>query len=116
MTVRFEGRALFSWTGDEELIRNLEREVRQAAAGASIAQDVFAANAVMELPRTGRLAECPKEQMRLMKIIFFILSQNTGRSDRPGKFRDYLPAWDFEFDLHVAGKAISIDVTGGSWI
>jgi hypothetical protein len=44
-------------------------------------------------------------------IIYFIAMQPTTHPDHPGVFRDYLPTWDFEFDLrHIEGDRFNVEV------
>jgi hypothetical protein len=48
-----------------------------------------------------------------MAMLYFLLQQDTGDPKHPGKFRDYLSTWDFEFDLTVTGDVISLKAFGG---
>jgi hypothetical protein len=36
-----------------------------------------------------------------MVVVWKLLSTKTDDPDRPGLYRDYLDAWDFEFDVFV---------------
>ncbi|HVM81454.1 MAG TPA: hypothetical protein VMU06_20700 [Stellaceae bacterium] len=116
LTLKIEGRKALSWVADRDSITKLGREVEAAAARAEMAPEAFAAMAADELLRGRVTAGAAEPRKRLMTVVYFILAQGTGRADRPGKFRDYLPSWDFEFDLRRAGDGIAIDVTGGSWL
>jgi hypothetical protein len=51
--------------------------------------------------------------MARMAMLYFLLQQDTGDSKHPGKYRDYLSTWDFEFDLTVTGDVISLRAFGG---
>jgi hypothetical protein len=116
LTLKIEGRQALSWSADEGSIMKLRQEVEAAAARAGMAPDAFAAKVAVDLLGKPVGTGSSDRQSSLMTVAYFILSQNTGRADRPGKFRDYLAAWDFEFDLCRDGGGISIDVTGGPWL
>jgi hypothetical protein len=113
LTLKIEGRQALSWSADEGSIMKLRQEVEAAAARAGLAPDAFAAKVAVDLLGKPVGTGSSHRQSSLMTVAYFILSQNTGRADRPGKFRDYLAAWDLEFDLCRDGGGISIDVTGG---
>jgi len=47
-------------------------------------------------------------------IIYTIARQPTGHPRFPGAFRDYLPVWDFSFDLSESwsGDGLEVEVIG----
>ena len=116
LTLKIEGRQTLSWSADQDSIMKLRGEVEAAAARAGMAPDAFAAKVAADLLGKQLGAGSSDRQSGLMTVAYFILSQNTGKADRPGKFRDYLAAWEFEFDLRRDGEGISIDVIGGPWL
>ena len=116
MTLKIEGKVVLTWSADRKSIMKLRRQVEAAAARAGITPDAFAAKLATGFLGKEVAGGSGDRQSRLMTVAYFVLSHDTGRADRPGKFRDYLPMWDFEFDLHRDGNGISIDVTGGPWL
>jgi hypothetical protein len=116
LTLKIEGKKVLSWIADRDAIARLREKVEAAAARAGMGPEAFAATVAGELLRGRAAAGAADPQDRLMTVVYFILAQDTRRADRPGKFRDYLPGWNFEFDLRRDRDGIAIDVTGGSWL
>jgi hypothetical protein len=57
------------------------------------------------------------QEMQMMAVIYYIISRETGRPERPGTFRDYGPAWDFNFDIDVHDNGITLEgIAGPSWV
>jgi hypothetical protein len=85
--------------------------VPEAAASVNLSAYVFASNAVMHLSQ-GLFPDPVGREMQMMAVLYFILSSDTGHPEHPGKYRDYAPAWDFDFDVHTEGREIEISVRG----
>jgi hypothetical protein len=112
--VKFQGKQFFSWSGDEATISGIEAEVERFAAmtlpGGSAPSPIDYATSVIKAARRSRVMLQP---MVKMAMLYFVLQQDTGDPKHPGKFRDYLSTWDFEFDLTVTGDVISLKAFGG---
>lgn len=114
MSVKVAGREQFDWTGDESGIVDLELAF-QATAPHEGAVYSMAAAAVDELVSKGLASDVGVRDIHSMAVVYFLLQQETRTAARPGKIRDYLPAWDFEFDLQRRSDGgISIKIVGTS--
>ena len=117
MTIRGAGQEQFDWTGDESGIADLELAF-QATVPRNGAAYSMAAAAVDDLVRNGLASDVGVRDIHSMAVVYFLLQQDTRTPGRPGKLRDYVPAWDFEFDLQRrADSGISIKIVGtsGAW-
>jgi hypothetical protein len=77
----------------------------------------MAAAAVDELVSNSLASDAGIRDIHSMAVVYF-LQQDTRTPGRPGKIRDYAPAWDFEFDLQRrpdGGISIKIVGTSGAW-
>jgi hypothetical protein len=115
LSVKFDGKSAFDWTGDEAEIDGLGAAFRTAAKNVKLKPDVFADNAVRHFAESGFLTADPVgQEMHMMAIVYFILSLDSGHPTHPGKIRDYLPACDFDVDLRAAGGSCEANIVGTS--
>lgn len=116
MSVKVAGRSLLDWTGDEAQIADLEQSFQRFVASHNGAADSMAAAAIDDLVSNGLADEI--RDVHGMAVVYFLLQQDTRTPARPGRIRDYLPAWDFECDLQRrpgGGIRIKIVGTSGAW-
>jgi hypothetical protein len=115
MKVKVAGQDLFDWAGDEVQIADLEKTFRDVMADNDAPTDGTAAAAVDDLVQSGLAEERSARDVHSMAVVYFLLQQDTRTPARPGRIRDYLPAWDFECDLRRrADGGVSIRILGTS--
>lgn len=117
LRVKVSGRETLKWAGGENEVANLEAAFCQIAATRQGAPVSIAAAAVDDFVRNG-LAKDNARAVYGMAVVYFLLQQDTGTPSRPGRIRDYVAVWDFEFDLYRrddGGIRIQISGTSGSW-
>jgi hypothetical protein len=117
LSVKVAGQAQFDWMGDEGGIADLESAFQAAVVSDGAAYGVAAA-AVDEFLSKGMTSDVGGREIHSMAIVYFLLQQDTRTAARPGKIRDYLPAWDFVFDLQRrpdGGISVSMVGTSGAW-
>jgi len=102
------GEPLFEWEGGREEIDNIARQLATIAAPHDAIK--FAKAAAAHLAKAGHFITS-RDDVEMVAIIYFIAMQPTTHPDHPGVFRDYLPMWDFEFDLrHIEGDRFNVEV------
>lgn len=109
INVAFGGSKLFEWEGDAEAVAKIDQEVHRIAKHVAIEPAVLAQSAVLHIGREGGFVT-PNRESEMMLVIWMLISQPTGYSDRPGICRDYLEMWDFDFDVTVNAKAKTFTV------
>ena len=115
LSVKFDGKSAFDWTGDKAEIDGLGAAFRTAAKNVKLKPGVFADNAVRHFAESGFLTADPVgQEMQMMAIVYFILLLDSGHPTHPGKIRDYLPACDFDVDLRAAGGSCEANIVGTS--
>lgn len=121
MRVSLDGELLFTWSGGPDEVKSLQAEFRRRCAtlGYAAPDDTAASFLFMLHPSGLVAAEGPLRELQMMAVTWYILSQPTGFDDRPGTYADYVPAWDFDFDLSVDLDrheiAIKVVGTSGHW-
>ena len=86
LSVKFDGKSAFDWTGDKAEIDGLGAAFRTAAKNVKLKPDVFADNAVRHFAESGFLTADPVgQEMQMMAIVYFILSLDSGHPTHPAR-------------------------------
>src|SRR5713226_1591968 len=114
VTLRLKGAEIFNWSGNDLEIQKLELAFAEAAQEIGVTPAVMASSIVMQLPSTGILEEKRAQTLQLMGIMYFVLSRGTEDPGHAGKYRDYAGVSDFDFDLHIHGREVRVELTGAA--
>jgi len=97
IAISIDGTSVLTWNGDEAAARELEAVFCELSAVAGLPPNVFARSAVADF--SGFYTDPAEREVQAMALAYFVLSLDTRDPQRPGKFTDYLPVWDFEIDI-----------------
>ena len=99
--IAINGEPLFTWDGDTKEIDSIERRLKKLARRKA------------PRPKRWHRLTTPTD-FEMAAIIYTIARQPTGHPRFPGAFRDYLPVWDFSFDLSASwsGDGLEVEVIG----
>jgi hypothetical protein len=109
MNISIDGKPAFTWSGDGAAIENILQALPDAAkAGNKSSAEELAVSCIFFL-KEGKLDKTERGQM--MGLIWFLLQQETGIPDRPGKLADYAANTDFDVDCEtIGGRFVSAQV------
>ena len=115
LRVKLRGESMFIWKGDEREVCDLADALGIAAGALKSSVEDFAADVMRRLPVMG-LVENDQDirQVQVMAIAWYVLSRDTGNADHPGRFADYIGAWDFDFDLAPTRDGYTVKVAGST--
>ena len=99
ITVAFDGKPLFDWKGSAEQVDRIEAPLKRLAEVGNTTVEGFTMSAVFAMARHSGFFTS-NQQVEMMAAVYFLLNQPTHHPDHPGRYRDYLPAWDFDFNIH----------------
>ena len=97
INVSVNGNKLFDWTGDAEDAGKLDEVVREVARNNGVTPEQLQHSVVASVLKHGRFVSKSGGEMRI--LTWMLLSQPTNHPDHPGLFRNYVKAWDFDFDI-----------------
>ena len=112
VSVTINGIGLFEWTGTAAEVGNIDGWVRALARDKGVTPELVAQRALVDVLTDGRLRAFTRRDAILL---WMLLTQPTHNPDRPGLYRDYVEAWDFDFDICNDDKnprLVHIDVIG----
>jgi hypothetical protein len=114
LTVNLCGKSLFTWEGDNASVDKLSRELEALAAGTGHSGMAIADNVLRSVGKAGLPAEKTPGRGAMAWITYRLLHTDTNHPVHPGKYVDYAPAWDFEFNLlpQTDDKGMEIEVLG----
>jgi hypothetical protein len=97
INVSINGKKLFDWTGNTDDVQNIDNEMGKMAAIAESTPEQLAHSVVAHVVRAGGFFSETRGEM--LPLTWLLLSRPTEHPDHPGFCRDYIEAWDFEFDI-----------------
>ena len=112
INVSVNGNKLFDWTGDAEDAGKLDEVVREVARNNGVTPEQLGYSTVHYVLKHGGFN--PQSDGGEMPILVWaLLSRPTEHPDHPGFFRDYVEAWDFDFDISSDDlkKGFRVEVT-----
>jgi hypothetical protein len=125
INISFDGRKLFDWEGTSAELANVEQEVEQLARlhdqdhqELAEAMAFHMAHQRGFIPReAGGLEVSPQEleegrAVQMAVVLWWLLEKPTTHPDHPGKFRDYIDVWDFDFNLVSTPNGLKVEVAG----
>ena len=86
--IAFDGEHLLNGRGDIQAVENIDAALKRIAAAEQ------------------------HRQRQVMALIWLVLNTPTSDPQRPDLFRDYLPAWDFDFDITAGKGAFTVLMRG----
>ena len=109
--VAFDGKKLFEWEGDADAVARIDEEMIRIAKLADAKPDDLSQPALAGIMSNGGFSTSNPEA-EMMVVVWSLIALPTGLPDRPGRCRDYLEAWNFEFDVCPGrnDRAFQIDV------
>jgi hypothetical protein len=115
--VAFDGKPLFNWEGDAIEIERCETKMAEMAAYFGKPEVVIQQKTIRYIARDVghfRNSDSTDQGSMMFLVICFLLSRRTNRPDHPGYYRDYVPLWDFSFDIceKPDGSGLDIQVRG----
>jgi hypothetical protein len=115
INVTLEGRLLFEWEGNADDIARIDERVARISQREGYTVEQAAHTALRVLKRDRSLLENEtKFRGAMMVIIVMLLSQQSTHEDHPGRIRDYVDAWDFDFDITITDDKIHVTTTEAS--
>jgi hypothetical protein len=109
INVAFEGNKLFKWEGDADAIAKIDQEVVRIAKLGDVEPEVLGLSMLFNVGQEGFSSANPDAEM--MFVIWMLISLPTGLPNHPGYYRDYIGAWDFDFDIKLNQEARTFDVS-----
>jgi hypothetical protein len=113
ITVSINGNKLFAWTGDAEDAEGLDEGMKEVARQGPPTLKQIVDRTVAHVLNHGGFGS--ERWWMQPTLLWMLLSQPTSCPDRPGLYRDYVEAWDFDFDICNDDKnprLVHIDVIG----
>jgi hypothetical protein len=113
--IAVDGKPIFNWEGNTAEVERILEMFPRAARNVGLSATEFAANCVMPLSKGKLLSSEPVgQEMQMMGVIWFILEQDTGNAEHPGKVGAYVSNTDFAVDFHIDGKRIECEAMATS--
>jgi hypothetical protein len=103
---------LFDWEGGVDEIATIDSEINRVAKVGNITLSILAQSIIVMIKRNGKFTV--NEEFEMTAVIWLLISTSTSDPDHPGCFRDYLQAWDFDFDIELDpdDETFEIEMTG----
>ncbi|MHC2522793.1 hypothetical protein [Bradyrhizobium diazoefficiens] len=98
--VAFGGKKLFEWEGGPDAIARIDDEALRIAKLGNVSPEALAQSMIRHISRKGGFC-APNSEAEMILVTWLLISQPTNNPDRPGLIRDYLDAWNFDFDIRV---------------
>ena len=113
INVAFNGKKLFEWEGDADAVARIDAEINRLAKANDVSPEALSYTMLDNITSKGRFLKGGHET-QMMILVWTLIGMPTGYPDRPGKCRDYLEAWNFDFDVcHGRNdRAFKINVKG----
>jgi hypothetical protein len=108
ISVSINGNKLFKWEGSAADAGKLDGAVRELARNNGITPEQLGDSAAVYVLKRGDFVTKSRGEMPI--LVWMLLSKPTGNPDHPGIFRDYIEAWDFDFDICDGSDAKRIRV------
>jgi len=102
INVTLEGRLLFEWEGNANDIARIDERVARISQREDYTVEQAAHTALRTLKQDRSLLENEtKFRGAMMVIMSMLLSQQSTHEDHPGRIRDYVDAYNFDFDITI---------------
>jgi hypothetical protein len=104
--VAIKGDPCFEWDANPAEIDSMDEQLGRLAETGGMAVERMTLSAVVAMVKTGGfLAGDPQSQRgQSVMMTHFLLNLPTGNPEHPGRYRDYLPAWQFFFDIQAVNE------------
>jgi hypothetical protein len=113
ITVALCSEPLFTWEATDAELEKLTADFETMATQTGHTAIVVAKSMMQVVCQQGGLPlEEPERRGAMAWIIYCLLQTDTQNPEHPGKYRDYVFAWDFSFDLLPLADCVDIDVRG----
>ena len=112
INVAFDGEKIFDWDGGADEVANINSEINRVAKVGNITPAQLAQSIIVMIKRNRKFTV--NEEFEMTAVIWLLISTPTNDPDRPGCFRDYLEAWDFDFDIKIDPdcETFEVEMTG----
>ena len=113
VNIAINGRRLFEWEGGPDEIDRTMDAVARLAAKAAVSEMSLTQSAVLHIAqREGRFlpGDGVAQETQMMMLLWFVLSQPTQHPDHPGLYRDYVPVWDFDFNIMPDPSTMTVEI------
>jgi hypothetical protein len=99
--IALDGKPLFNWEGDESKLRNIQENLPRGAAHVGLSPQQLASVSMAEMIKQGGIlsGNDAASGMQMMAVIWYVLEQETGHPEHPGKLADYVGTVDFDVDI-----------------
>jgi hypothetical protein len=102
INVTLEGRLLFEWEGNADDVARIDERVARISQREGYTVEQAAHTALRVLKRDRSLLENEtKFRGAMMVIMLMLLSQQSTHEDHPGRIRDYVDAYNLDFDITI---------------
>ena len=97
INVSIKGKKLFDWEGSAEEAAKLDEGMRELASDNGVTPEQLQHSVVASVLKHGRFVSQSRGEMPI--LTWMLLSGPTRHPDHPGIYRDYIEAWEFDFDI-----------------
>jgi len=110
ISVLLDGKPLFEWDGDIEEVNCMGASLAEVTEPHDALE--FGKAACVRALRAGGFSTSRRntENTEMAAITYLVLMADSTAPGKPGKFRDYLPVYDFAFDIRPGGAPNSFHV------
>lgn len=114
INVFINGKKLFDWTGNSDDVARMDQEVARIAGLGNHPPEKVVASAVRHtVTKGGFFSNNPSAEM--LFVMWWLLWMPTSHPHHPGRYRDYIELWDFNFDISTTQddpNEFHVDVRG----
>jgi hypothetical protein len=111
----FDGKKLFEWEGDAEAVERIDDAVVRIVKHSNVTPEILSQSIIVGIKRNGGFFS-PNPDTERMMVVWRVLRSPTNHPDHPGRYRDYIEAWNFDFDFKFDPRDVRrfyIEVRGG---
>jgi hypothetical protein len=99
VVVSINGKKLFGGNADAQVIGQLDEVIGEMARDNGVTPEEIARDGMHAFLKRGGFVPSPDEFWRPLMLMWVLLSKPTDRPVPRGRYRDYVEAWDFNFDI-----------------
>jgi hypothetical protein len=114
IAVSIEGKPKFTWHGDEAKIAEIMETYPEGAARQDMTPKELAVICIDHLVNNVAAHDDLAREAQQIGLIWLILNAESNVRGHRGKISFYAADTDFEVDLHVKGRTVTIEVNGPS--
>lgn len=98
INVYVNGQKLFDWACSSGDIARIDRDLASIANSHNLRPEELAESAVRRIVSKGGFFSTVPE-LEMVCVIYWLLEKPTNQPGRPGRWRDYIELWDFNFEI-----------------